>query len=448
MKRIWIVIALIGGVLWFAGCRSSEHDSRQHSASTAGAVEHYTCPMHPSVKSDKPGKCPICGMDLTPVARKKEAAVAADYYTCPMHPSVKSDKPGQCPICGMDLTKVARKSGDTEAQDPHAGHLQIDPTKQQLIGVRYAEVQRRQLDYNITAVGRVQYDERRVADINLKFMGWITRLFADYEGQYVRSGDPLFEIYSPNLVATQEELLLALRSGGPNNQDAADNIRERLRLWGLTGAQISDIEQRGKSSKELPILSPVSGHIIMKDVVQGSSVMAGMMLYRIADLSVIWVMVDVYEQDVPLLKTGQQASFSLSYLPSETLTGRVRYIYPILDEMSRTMKVRLEFANSGLKLKPGMFGTASIRTSFGERLVVPRDAILDTGERQVVFVDQGSGYLEPRMVHTGQRTADFVEVLQGLQVGERVVSSARFLIDSESTVQGVLEQMGGAAHRH
>lgn len=409
MKRIWIVIALIGGVLWFAGCRSSEHDPRQNVTSTAGEVE---------------------------------------YYTCPMHPSVKSDKPAKCPICGMDLTKVARKSGDAEARDPHAGHLQIDPTKQQLIGVRYAEVQRRQLDYNVTAVGRVQYDERRVADINLKFMGWITRLFADYEGQYVRSGDPLFEIYSPNLVATQEELLLALRSGGPNNQDAADNIRERLRLWGLSTEQIDDIEQRGKSSKELPILSPVSGHIIMKDVVQGSSVMAGMMLYRIADLSVIWVMVDVYEQDLPLLKTGLQASFSLSYLPAETFTGRVSYIYPMLDDMSRTVKVRLEFANAGLKLKPGMFGTATIRTSFGERLVVPRDAVLDTGKRQVVFVDQGNGYLEPRLVHTGQRTADFVEVLQGLEAGERVVSSARFLIDSESTVQGVLEQMAGAAHRH
>ena len=304
----------------------------------------------------------------------------------------------------------------------------------------------------IRTVGRIEYDERKLATANTKIEGWIEKLHVDYTGRYVQKGEPLAEIYSPELVATQQEFLNVLRWAGQSQsvkdertamllvkdaQTMLDAARERLRLWDISDEQIKKIETTGKPIRTLTIYSPVSGYVLQKMAVQGMRVMPGEKLFDVADLSSVWVVSDIYEYELPLIKVGQTARIGLSYFPGKEFTSKVDYVYPALASDTRTAKVRFTIPNPDGVLKPQMFTNVEIKINLGNRLTVPSEAVIDTGERQIVYVDKGDGYFEPREVAIGLKADGVVEITGGIRAGEKVASSANFLIDSEAQLKGV-----------
>ncbi|HXH07815.1 MAG TPA: FixH family protein [Vicinamibacterales bacterium] len=302
----------------------------------------------------------------------------------------------------------------------------------------------------IRTVGIVRYDETRLADVNLKLDGWVRELYVDYTGAFVRKGQPLFTLYSPALLTTQQEYLTALatrrqvgESAIAEVRDYADRLvvsaRERLRLWDLPEDEIGRLEKERTARAAVPFRAPVSGYVIEKNVLPGMRVTAGQTLYRIADLSVVWLEADVYEQDVSLVRVGQRASVCLEAYPGERFRGRVVYVYPVVEEKTRTARVRFELPNRGMRLKPGMYADVELEVPLGRLLTIPADAVLDSGARQIVFVSQGDGYFEPRPVRIGHRLEGRVQVLEGLEDGEVIASGAAFFLDSESQLRAALQ---------
>ena len=328
--------------------------------------------------------------------------------------------------------------------------VQIDPRRQQLIGVRTAPAERRTLTTQIRAAGTVRYDETRLADVNVKVAGWIEELHVDYTGQAVEAGQALFTIYSPELLTTQQEYLLALESRAQLREsqiaDArvyADRLvqaaRRRLELWDLPPDAIQALENEREPRRTMLFRSPVSGFVIEKHVVRGQHVTAGMSLYTVADLSEVWVEADLYEEEAPLVREGAQATITLDAYPEERFYGRAVYIYPYVEERTRTVRVRFAFPNARGRLKPGMYANVVLDVVFGEGVVVPTNAVLDSGDQQHVFVAQGEGYFDPRPVVVGRRLGETIEILEGLEGGELVATSATFFIDSESQLRAALQ---------
>jgi len=354
---------------------------------------------------------------------------------------------------GLTLKSVQKEG---KVQEIAPGTVQISPERQQLIGVRIGTVEPRALQKVIRTVGRIDYDEKRIGIVSPKISGWIEELYADFTGRFVRKGEPLLTIYSPELVSTQEEYLLALKarqdwSKSPFSEVSeggtllVDSARRRLRLWDISDAQVKALEESREPKKTLTLYSPFTGHVLEKMVNKGQFVDAGMALFKIADLSVVWLIADIYESELSAIRVGQPAAIQMSYYPGETFTGKAIYIYPTMDAQTRTAKVRYEFANPHGKLKPEMFANVEITVRLGDKLAVPEGAVIDTGIRKVVIVDRGSGYFEPREVRLGVKAGEVFEVLDGLKAGERVVTSANFLIDSESKLK---EAVGGMGHQH
>lgn len=342
---------------------------------------------------------------------------------------------------------------ERKMQELSPGTIQITPERQQLIGVKIGTVEMRPLEKVIRTVGRVDYDERRVVTISPKIGGWIEDLYVDFTGRYVRQGEPLLTIYSPELVSTQEEYLIALRAKkdlvkspfpevAASGNSLAESAKRRLKLWDISDDQIKALEESGQPRKTLTLYAPYSGFVLEKMAYKGMNVMPGMALYKLADLSMVWLYADIYEYELPFIRLGQQASIQLSYLPGETFSGKVIYIYPSLNAETRTARVRFEFPNPHGRLKPEMYANVEIKIHLGTKLVVPEGSIIDTGLRQMAIVDKGNGYFEPREVKVGPKVDNYYEVIKGLKAGERVVTSANFLIDSESRLK---EAMGGMA---
>lgn len=354
------------------------------------------------------------------------------YYTCGMHPWVIVPTPGQCPICHMDLEKL--DPGKFEAE------IAIDPVVTQNMGVRVREVVRAPLTRALRAVGSIDYDETRVRDLNLKVAGWLERVAVDYLGAPVETSDPLFELYSPELFSAQEEYLSALRRGSRDLVAAAKN---RLEFFDVSATEIAALEARGTPAKTVPIASPWSGIVVEKNANEGMRVEPGTKLYRIADMSKVWVMVSLSEYQLPFVALGQPAVMSLPYFPGQEFEGRVIYIYPTLDQKTREVRARVEFDNPNLLLKPGMFADVEIRATLArDRVLAPREAVIDTGERQVAFVSLGEGRFEPRDVRVGAEGDEgVVEILDGLKPGEKVVVSGQFLLDSEARMREGLAKM-------
>jgi Cu(I)/Ag(I) efflux system membrane fusion protein len=337
-----------------------------------------------------------------------------------------------------------------------ANAVMISPQRQQLIGLRTARVERRNLDRTIRTVGVVEYDERRVAHIHTKVTGWIETLQVDFTGELVEEGQQLLEIYSPELVSTQEEYLLALRARGSLGNSRFDVVREssesllqatrrRLELWDIPDAQIMALEEMGEPFKRLPIYSPIRGFVIHKAAYEGMHVNPNTELYTIADLREVWITADIYEYELPLIEVGQRAEVTLPYFPGERFVGRVDYIYPYLEGETRTAKARLVFDNPEWKLKPDMYANVVLTAELGEGLVIPEDAVIDTGVRQVAFRALPGGHFQPVEVQTGFKVGDWVQVLSGLEEGEEIVTGAAFLVDSESRLGSALRSMG---HQH
>lgn len=402
-------------------------------------------------------------------------AEGAALYHCPMHPAMVSEHPGQCPICQMNLVPTRADRGGqppagTETQAGGAATAPgdratvfIPPQKQQLIGVTFATVEKRPLARTVDTIGRVTYDERLLHHVHTKVSGWIEHLYAGTTGELVTKGQPLMTIYSPELLATQEEYLLALRardrltaSSDPDvartGSELVQSARRRLALFDVSEAQIAELEKSGVASRTTILYSPATGHIIERMVNHGEQIDPGTTVLDITDLSHVWVLADVYEYELPFVKVGQKATMTLSYLHGRTFAGKVTFIHPFLSEDTRTVKVRLEFDNPDLTLRPQMFAKVSLEAAGGEALVVPTSAIVGTGSRDIVFVDRGEGHFEPRVVTLGTRLADDTEILSGLAEGERVVASGNFLIDSESRLKSALEESTNptpaASHDH
>ena len=428
----------------------------------ARKVLYWVDPMHPTYKSDKPGKAPDCGMDLVPVYEETVAAAAPAekkvlYWVDPMHPTYKSDKPGKAPDCGMDLVPVYDEGSATSPSGPSvAGYssISVSPGRQQAIGVQLGKAELKDLTKTIRTVGRVTFDETLLHEIHAKFEGYVERLDVNYTGKSVRRGQPLLSIYSPELLATQQEYLLAVRArrqfrGAPNPDvsrgglDLYESARQRLLLWDINPAQIARLEKTGQPMKALTLYSPVDGFVMTKNAVQGGRVMPSDTLFEIAGIRRVWVLADVYESEAPHVRVGQTARMSLSYLPGRTWTGRVSFIAPVLEEKTRTVKVRVEFDNPDGTLKPEMFADVVLEHSLGRVLTVPDSAVLATGTRAIVFVAKADGRFEPREVKCGPKVDSSIEIREGLQPGEQVVTQANFLIDSESRLRAALAGMEG-----
>jgi len=381
------------------------------------------------------------------------------YWVDPMHPWYKSRQPGTAPDCGMKL--VAVYPGD-EAQYANTnpglpdGTVSVSPDKQQLIGVEYGTAQYETVSDTIRAAARVTLDERRIAKVHSKLDGWIDQVFADFTGKQVRQGDPLLTLYSPEALATQQEYILALKARelmhdnpvhemAGSTENLVEAARKRLELWDISTAEIDQIGHSGQTLKNLTLHAPISGFIMERNAFPKERVTTETTLYTVADLSRVWVIADVFEYEASGVQINQPASMTLDYLPGRTFNGRVSYILPQVDPATRTLKVRIEFDNPGLLLKPEMYGQVELHIAAQRRLVVPDSAVLDSGDRQTIFIDRGNGNFEPRQVRIGIRANGRTEILGGLKAGERIVTSGNFLLDSESQLQRAGSGSGGPA---
>ena len=366
------------------------------------------------------------------------------YWVDPMHPWYKSDKPGIAPDCGMKL--VPMYAGEQLPNHTAADAVAVSPEKQQLIGVEFGTAEYETTADTIRAAARVTLDETKIVKVQTRLEGWVDRVFADFTGKYVKKGDALATVYSPDALATQQEYLLALRAqyvmrdgalpaiaAGNDNLVAA--ARKRLELWDISDQQIDQVQRTGKPIENLTVYAPASGYITERNAFPKQRVTPETALYTLADLSTVWVVADVFEYEAAGVRLGQAATLTLDALPGRTFHGRVSYILPGVDPASRTLKARIEFANHGELLKPDQYGQVEIQTGGARRLMTPESAVLDSGDRQVVYVDLGNGNLQPRPVRVGERVGGRVEILEGLKAGERIVTSGNFLLDSESQLK-------------
>lgn len=406
-------------------------------------IKYYKSTMMAGEVSQSPGKDSM-GMDMVPVYEGEEAESTAGkqspaggqrkvkYYKSTMMLGEISQTPRKDSM-GMDMVPVYEGEEETNA-------ITVDPATVQKMGVRTAVVTKGPLRRVIRTVGVIDYNETALADVTTKFRGWIEKLYVDSTGKQVRKGEALFEIYSPELYSAQNEYVLALNQGSGALKASA---RQKLKLFDISDDQIAELEKSRQPQRTLRVNAPIDGIVVEKMVVQGQMVEAGMKLYRLADLSIVWVQSQIYEQDLALLKLGQEAEVSLSYLPDRKFTGRITYIYPTVDEKTRTARVRMEFHNPGLFLKPGMFATVELHAELEpEALLIPDMAVLRSGDKNTVFVALENGKFEPRTVTLGPRGEnDRYEVLTGLQEGERVVTSGQFLLDSESQLREAIQKM-------
>jgi Cu(I)/Ag(I) efflux system membrane fusion protein len=417
--RIAVLCLAALAVILFAACKGS--NGRGPAAGTTGS----TLGQVGEAKTEGPS------------APKKKV-----MYRSTMSPNEVSDKPGKDSM-GMDMVPFDVEESGAVTEVGGRIQVKISSERQQLIGIKTAAVKAQPIHKLIKAVGRVDYAEPNISIVNLKFDGWVEKLFVNSTGRAVRKGEALFDIYSPELVSAQQEYLIALKAGATLGDASTllKSAREKLRLWDVTDSQVDELGQTGHFKKTVAVYAPGSGIVIEKNVLQGQKIMAGENLFKIADLSRVWILGEIYEYELPFIKTGQEAKISLSYDPGEAFTGKIIYIYPYLKPETRTNQVRIEVANPELKLKPEMFANLEIHVDYGTRLTVPVDAVLDAGESKIVFVAEGDGYFEPREVRLGVRGEDTFEVLDGVSEGENIVTSANFLVDSESSLKAALNRM-------
>jgi Cu(I)/Ag(I) efflux system membrane fusion protein len=405
-------------------------------------VDYYTCTMHPSVHEKEPGKCPICSMDLVPVM-KKEGGEATHQ------PQAQEMKGGEKKAPSREMQGMPGMPGMKESEMKGAekpSEFVVPVERQQQIGVRYAKVERKALSHTIRAVGLIVPDKTRSWQFVSRVDGYIQKLDVTAPGELIDKNAALLSIYSPDLLTSEREFveLLRMRDQAKSKdaretpQRLIESARRRLQLWNVTDEQIAELEKTRKASDTLTLLSPFRGVVQSVPLEQGKNVKVGDMLVEVADLSVVWVWAEFYENELSMLNVGQKLAITTKSYPGEKFEGTITVINPFLDEAKRTAKVRIDIANPDFKLRPGMYVNAELSMDMGEALTVPVSAIMPTGTRNIAFVDKGQGKLEPRIVELGSKYGDIYEVRSGLQAGEGVVASANFLIDAESKVQGAL----------
>lgn len=479
----------LGGAQSGAPAPASEPDSEADA-------RLWTCGMHPHVIQDEPGQCPICGMDLTPMKGSQGSQAGHNHsmvegsaeWICPDHPSIVEGEPGQCPIDGLDLVPARPEGGESEilfyrnpmdptitspvpakdsmgmdyvpvyAEDARGSAksgaiVEIDPAVVQNMNVRTQVAQRRDLTRPIRTVGYLEFDQQRMVTVTTKYSGWVEKVNVNYVGEKVRPGQPLFEIYSPELVQTEQELLSALdfaRELEDAPEDArsrawsmVESARTRLGYWDIAPEQIARLEETGEVFRTLEVSAPAGG-LVMKRMagLEGMAVRPGMELFHIADMSSLWLSVELFEDQLAAVREGTEAEIDLSYFPGEAFRGRVRFLEPELSEKTRTMRAKIEVPNRDGRLRKGMYATVELQpVEVRDALTVPLQSVLRTGLRNVVVVALGEGRFEPRDVTLGHEAEGFAEVLGGLEEGAEVVTSAQFLLDSESTLREAIQKM-------
>ena len=446
-----LVFGLLLVALPFLGCGA------EHSEEGAG----WHCPMHPTYTSDKPGDCPICGMKLVPIPQSEpaggpSASAAQDgqrrilFYRSPMDPSVTSPVPAKDTM-GMEYVPVYAEEVSRPASSvPGLATVSVNASGIQLAGVRTAVAAREHLASSTRTVGLVLPDERLVRHVHTKIAGWVEKLHVNFTGQLVRRGQPVLAIYSPELLASQEEYLRARQSAArfasstipevrEGGEELAASSRRRLELFDVPQSFLETIERTGKAQRTVTLVAPASGFVSTKEVLEGMEVQPGMELFTLTDLSHVWVEAEFYENEARLLRVGQRADVHLPYEAGHVMPAEVTFIYPTLSAESRTLKVRLELGNLDGHLKPGMFVDVTADLEAADGIAVPEDAVIDTGLRQVVFVELEPGTFEPRDVQVGLRGAGRVVILSGVGEGERVATRANFLLDSESKLRAALQ---------
>ena len=451
-----LVLALLAGAAILA-CRTAGEQQ----------AEKYYCPMHPTYVSDQPGDCPICNMRLVPFEQGKAAAktLAAPaaapterrvlFYRNPMNPSATSPVPMKDAM-GMDYVPVYSDETGGNSGVPGLAIVPVSDEGVRLGGVRTVAATIESVARTTRTVGLVTPDERSVRHVHTRIMGWVEKLYVNYTGQQVRAGQPVLAIYSPELLASQEELLRAkeaatrfasssmpeVRRGG---QELVTAARRRLELFGVPAGFIAQVERTGKAQRTVTLTAPSSGFVTTKDVFEGQEVQPGMELFTLTELSHVWVEAEFYEYEARLLRLGQPVEIHLPYDPGHVMRGDVSFIYPTLQPESRTLKVRIELANSDGHLKPGMYVDVTTDFSGSRGVTVPDDAVIDTGARQVVFVERQAGTFEPREVRLGVRGQGRALILSGVSEGERVATRANFLLDSESRLRAAVANLQPAA---
>ncbi|HZF01812.1 MAG TPA: efflux RND transporter periplasmic adaptor subunit [Methylomirabilota bacterium] len=432
--KIFSIALLIAVVAIFAvSCGKKQSNGKPDN------VDYYTCTMHPSVRSQNPNdKCPICGMDLVPVYKKGATTNA---------PSNEANQPPKnSGMAGMENMQGMTMTTNMNAEKP--GEFNVPVERQQQIGVTFATVEKQPVKFSIRAVGMVAGDKQRHWDYVARVDGYVQKLFVFSRGEVVEKNAPLLSIYSPDFLTTENEFLdlLRIRDEMTNNAALTESntrliasAKERLRLWNIGEEQIAELEKTRKPVENITLVSPFRGIVQDLDVDQGRHVSVGDHLVDVADLSVVWVWAQFYQDELPLLKKDLPVTITASSMPGEKFEGKISVIDPFVNDASRTVRVRIDVENPDFKLLPDMYVDATLNIDSGESLAVPVNAVLPTGQHNIVFVDKGEGKLEPRFIELGRQFADYYEVKSGLKENERVVASANFLIDAESQVQGALK---------
>lgn len=490
----WIIL---GGLSIFALIMILSAFGLTPSIGSEKQPTQYHCPMHPTYISNQPGDCPICGMTLVlmnndsntikPVTDSVQAyhdtipmpKAKPGQYTCPMDPEIISDKPGKCPICGMNLVKAKEATPEETDHDMNnmegmampeqkpAGEMSdmgsspvpgmvpitIEPERLQLIGVKTTKVQMKSFDNALRLVGYITPDETKMATVHVRTNGWVSNLFVDQTGQKVKKNEILFSFYSQELYQAEQDYVTARASTLKGSFDTSltnmkeqliNASQERLHLLGLSKEEITQLEKSSGVSADLAVRSPFAGYVLEKSMLPGQYITPDQTLFTIADLSTIWLIVEVYEQDIAQIKIGQAVTLQTSAFPKDQFEGKISFIYPALSEKTRTLRVRIEIPNPEMELRPGMYAEVQVSNGANQILAVPSEAVVNAGEIQYAFVVHEGKHFEPRLLKIGQTSDDWIEILSGLSDGEEVVTSANFLIDSESRLKAAVSGMGGA----
>jgi len=448
MKILRVIVTIsIVSVLSACSQEDSGPDTMTETMQTAAgpsesAIEHglkhqdpkYVCPMHPQIIRDQEGNCPLCGMQLVPKQVNEQQESSGEkkilYWVAPMDPAYRRDAPGKSPM-GMDLVPVYDEGNGVS--------VKISPAVENNMGVRTAVAERKRLWRRIDTVGYVDYDENKISHIHLRTKGWIEKLAVKSEGERVKKGQVLFQVYSPELVNAQEEYLQALRT---KNNILIDASSDRLQALGVAKSQIGRLNKTKRARQYVPVYAKQSGIVANLNVREGMFVEPMREVMSLADLSSVWLLAEVFESQLDWVRVDQSAEVRLSYLPGREWVGKVEYIYPSLNPKTRTLKVRLRFDNPDEALKPNMFANVTIYGGAKKNLIIiPREALIREGGEERVIIAEGKGRYSSRVVKAGIESGDYVEVVSGLSEGDTVVTSGQFLIDSEASLKASLTRM-------
>ena len=458
MKKytVWLSLAImLTAAALVLSCQKDT--SKQGGTAATAERELYICPMHPQITSDKPGDCPICGMRLVKKETEKPKPAAAHSgkatkYRSTMNPNEVSDKPGKDSM-GMDMVPFEAEAAPAGSPSGLAA-VTVNEFHRKNMGLTFGTVEMRDISKDVRTSARIVPDETRLYRVTTKIDGYVEKLFVNVTGQEVKKGQPLLSIYSPELVATQQEFLTALpfaenlshsdhESIASSGKQFVEAARKRLKLWDISDEQIKRLQKTGQVEKFLMLYAPATGYVFEKTVLAGQKIMPGDPLLMVADLTTVWAEADIYESDLPYVKVGMPVTLTLSYWPGKSFQGDVSFLNPFLDPQTRTVKARLHIANPELLLKVAMYGDARLRYDLGRKLAVPETAVMQTGKHSYVFVAGEGDEIKPVEVTVGTRTEGYYELLSGLAAGDRVVISSNFLIDSESSLKAALQAITG-----